>query len=457
MIGLFDQALHIQLAVAFRSCATVRPDFAPQSQTDRNRDRHIRAADDGNRAFVNDPAQPLCCNFGLRQRRIRQRDQKLFAADPRHHVDRAQIVAQAGGHIHQDRIAHGMAPGIVDGFEPIQVENHHGKGAAGLLRPFGNTRHMRHRIAAVVKPGQRVDHSGPQPIPHRGAQSVGLILAAQLGVQAQRHLTRVGARSDQVIGTEVQRHDSGGVLFRLHQNADGRMACAGTAAQFGHQLQTADIVIETSCDQEHIRCHSAAGFSAARFRNGGDRQRLLPVQNHHVGRQMWFQPASPGHCFFPRCGNQRHGTLPFKTGSRFGKSQFTPGGVAQLQLILGFARPEQAANPRGQHHFVMRLGHEFIGTGFQCAHPRFDVGQGGHHDHRNVAAGRIRFQPAAYLDPIHFRQKQVQQDKVGIVIARQFKGFFASLCLQGFIAGLRQLDLQDDAVCRDIVNNQDSP
>ena len=78
-----------------------------------------------------------------------------------------------------------MTPTVIDRLETVQIDHHHGKARAVVLRLGSDGVQLRQAITPVVKAGQRVDHCKAQAILHRGAHMVGIPLAPHQGMQPQ--------------------------------------------------------------------------------------------------------------------------------------------------------------------------------------------------------------------------------------------------------------------------------
>jgi hypothetical protein len=109
-------------------------------------------------------AQPLSDAARLGQGDVGQGDEKLFPADARQKIARPQVLAQAFGHLDQDRIAHGMAKAVIHRFELVNVGDQNGEDRPAGLGSLSNCLHPRQTIAAVVQPGERVNHREAQTV-----------------------------------------------------------------------------------------------------------------------------------------------------------------------------------------------------------------------------------------------------------------------------------------------------
>ncbi|MFD1809515.1 hypothetical protein ACFSHQ_19725 [Gemmobacter lanyuensis] len=79
-----------------------------------------------------------------------------------------------------------MAETVIHRLETVEINDHHRETGAKHLRPVCDGRQTGQRVAAVVKPGQRIDDRKAQPILHGRAQPVGCVFAAKQRPQPQR-------------------------------------------------------------------------------------------------------------------------------------------------------------------------------------------------------------------------------------------------------------------------------
>ena len=126
-----------------------------------------------------------------------------------------------------------------------------------------------------------------------------------------------------------------------------------------------------------------------------------------------------------------------------------------MQFLFGFTRPQQAAHPRQQHHFIGGLEQVILGARTQGAHPCLVVAQGCHDDHRDVARGRIGLEPFADRNAVDVGQIDIQKDQIGPFGMRQAQRLGAVGGLNGVIECGRQLDLKNDPVGRHIIDDED--
>jgi hypothetical protein len=150
----------------------------------------------------------------------------------------------------QDLVPRGVAPGVVDALEMIEVQHHHGDAGAAAGHHLCESVEA---VAPVVQARQAVGHGQFKARPQAGAQPVRLPLAVQLRADADRKLLRVDGRVEDIGGPEVER-DRGpfGVVLGQHHQRCG-IARGGTRAQVGQKAQTAVALRQIGGNHEDIR------------------------------------------------------------------------------------------------------------------------------------------------------------------------------------------------------------
>ncbi len=81
---------------------------------------------------------------------------------------------------------------------------------------------------------------------------------------------------------------------------------------------------------------------------------------------------------------------------------------------------------------------------------------GGYNDDRDTGGQGVAFQGFANLDPVHVGHQQVKQDQIGQFLAGTRNGFGPARGLRDLVKGLHQIYFQDDAVCSNIICDQDT-
>ncbi len=82
-------------------------------------------------------------------------------------------------------------------------------------------------------------------------------------------------------------------------------------------------------------------------------------------------------------------------------------------LVVPFP-PELQVNARHQREAVDRLGHKIVGAGLKPPDEVIHIGEGCHHDDRDVRRRRIGLDATADLKTVELRHHHVQQDDVGL-------------------------------------------
>jgi hypothetical protein len=130
-----------------------------------------------------------------------QDDGEFVAAEPRDDIFRSQHVTDGIGHALQQRIARGMATGIVDRLEVIEIDEHELVLAAAEPTLIDQVLHGADEARAVGKPGQRVMGGGVGQLALQGAR-IGEVLEdddqatefAAIVHDRRHHLTDAAAR-----------------------------------------------------------------------------------------------------------------------------------------------------------------------------------------------------------------------------------------------------------------------
>jgi len=130
---------------------------------------------------------------------------ELVAAQPGHGVARAQLLCEALGHLHQQRIAHGVPARVVDLLEVVEVDIEHRPHLGGIEGAVQGVFHAVEQHAPVGQAGEAVE--------------VRQLVRARLGLLALGDVARQGDEPGFVAG-------HGGVLA-----GDGQLEPVGGAAQ----------------------------------------------------------------------------------------------------------------------------------------------------------------------------------------------------------------------------------
>ncbi len=232
-----------------------------------------------------------------------------------------------------------------------------------------------------------------------------------------------------------QDHDAGGI------------ACARPRSQIGQKPQAFVALRQVGGDDENVR------RIRPKARQGG-----VAGQNRDLTAQAVIQRRFPKHGpLWPRRNQRDSARLLGCAIARggFGKAQrrFAP----TAQFARRVPRAQQRAHPRKQCHLVHGLGQEIIGPCLKPGHLVVAIRQCGDQDHRDIGGFGIGLELAADIKPRHVRHDHIQQDQVGLCLARHAQGRGTTVGLIHGIAGRCQLDLHHDAVRGHIVYDQNSP
>ena len=225
------------------------------------------------------------------------------------------------------------------------------------------------------------------------------------------------------------------------------MPCRGAGAEFGDQPQPGARGRQIGADQEDIGCALGRGVGQRAFRL--NRDEVIG----EIGAKLCQAGRAPGAVV----RHQRHLRLPGEGRGGFGEAKLPRGSLPQPQLLGRFARPEDTAQPRQQHHLIQRFPEHFVRPGLKRCHLAIHVAKGGDHHHGDVAGCRIGLQPTADVDAADVRHLHIQQNQVRPGRARQCQRLAPAGRLNRFVESRCELDLQHDPVRRNIIGNKDFP
>ena len=171
----------------------------------------------------------------------------------------------------------------------------------------------------------------------------------------------------------------------------------------------------------------------------------------HLGRQEAPQPADPldlRHLL-------RHPPLQRAVpGRELGRLELEPAGLL-LHRVVQRLDPQDRAHAGDERRLLDRLGQVLVRPGVEPGHDVRDGGLGGDQDDRHERQRRVGPEPPADLEPVELRHHHVEQDQVGQEPARRRERLLAVGGAGGGVALARQPGLQDLAVVRVVVDDQD--
>ena len=153
--------------------------------------------------------------------------------------------------------------------------------------------------------------------------------------------------------------------------------------------------------------------------------------------------------------HQQAGGAAVKGCGGFRQPQRAAGILAHLPFGCGVMRPDQAAHPAQQQRLVHRLGQHVMHTRLQRAHPRLGPGLVADGDDRDMPGVRLPPEPGAESRRIAIGQGHRRDHEIRQFLPRQRERFGQAGGLDDVVIGRPQLDLQDDAIGRDRVNDED--
>jgi hypothetical protein len=131
-------------------------------------------------------------------------------------------------------------------------------------------------------------------------------------------------------------------------------------------------------------------------------------------------------------------------------------GSLRAHLVGQLLHPEHRFDAGNQRGLIDRLGQIFVGAGVQSSDHVLGVGFGGHQDDGGERQIRIRFQTATYLDAIDLRHHDVEQNKVGTVLADDQQSFLAIGSLQKLVAVRREPRAQNIAIGLIVIDDENT-
>jgi hypothetical protein len=100
-------------------------------------------------------------------RHLLGQDDELVAAEPGHRVGRTHDPFEATGDLHEQVVPGGVAEGVVDELEAVEVQEQHRHRPRPALRPGQRLAQLVHEQAAVRQPRQRVVQGAVERPPER--------------------------------------------------------------------------------------------------------------------------------------------------------------------------------------------------------------------------------------------------------------------------------------------------
>jgi len=156
-------------------------------------DRHRKrlAARHRHRRLLDLLADALRHHLAIGRGAVGQDDREFFPAEAGHGVHRPHAVRQGRGHRLQHQVARGMAVGVVDHLEAVDVDHQHQGRLAGPRHAVDLARQGQLELAAVGQPGQRVPAGHvAQRVDHRlqPGDLAGLVRVGQLVPRLRQQL-----------------------------------------------------------------------------------------------------------------------------------------------------------------------------------------------------------------------------------------------------------------------------
>ena len=187
--------------------------------------------------------------------------QEFLAADARHQVEIAHMARQAVGEFLQHHVTGGMAIGVVDLLEVIDIEHQHGEDLFLLARARDQPLQMPHDIAAVEQAGQRVGQRHRQAGGIVGDQPVLIALLADLAAHARQQFVPVDRAQDIVVGAELQPLGDPLHFLLVGQQQDGGLPRALARAQVGAEPKPV-FLRQQQADHDQVIAAQGSSISA---------------------------------------------------------------------------------------------------------------------------------------------------------------------------------------------------
>ena len=127
----------------------------------------------------------------------------------------------------------------------------------------------------------------------------------------------------------------------------------------------------------------------------------------------------------------------------------------RLHLVVQRLGAQIGAHARNQRRMLDRLGQILVGAGIQAMHDVLQRGFRGHQDDRHVRQRSIGPNLPGDLEAIQLGHHHVEEHEVGQQRTNRLQRLLAVDRLRGLVAPARQARLQDLAVVRVVVDDQD--
>ena len=348
-----------------------------RGRADGDRDLHRAALFHQHRAAADPPAQPLGDHERVVGRRAPQEDGELLAAVARQHVLLADPAAQPGRDLHEHPVAAGVAVGVVDGLEVVDIGDQHGErvlGAAGV-RDLGGEAGL--EVAAGAQAGQHVGDREPpllrdedgqpedrqqeqQPARDRDDRDVVVVAAGVLHEQRRRRDERADAERDDASRARAgvgQRRRLADLAHRRVQRGRTEREVAGqpdrveeVARGVGAGQLLEDVHAVRGEEGEQVRGQQEErGRPAAGTQDQPQRHREHRQVHHRVGERG--QLGERGHL---RRGGRREDVEPGEHAGDDGEHRR----VEQAgQVTPGRAQPDQQHEAGDDHRIVRQVQH----------------------------------------------------------------------------------------------------
>ena len=404
---------------------------------DRHRNRHLRVVRRRPHGRLGDhPAQPFGGGRGGVEIGGGHGDQEFLAAVAHQEIDFAHIGLEPPRRLDQHLVADVVAEGVVDAFEPVEIQQHQRERLAGLARLGDDAAHVGLGVAAIVEPGERVEHGEAEAGVDAVAQRVDLEFPRDQRRKPVGDFHCIERPLGHRVGADIERGGHHGRVARAVVDDDHRVPGRRARPQFAEQHQPVTGMGEIGADDEGIGC--VAGRPAV--------ERAVAVDDQDLTVEPFEQVAAPVEAGLgigrdhrdPRCGLQ-----PVRD---VGKPHFLRGVLAAGEFLVGHPRAQQVTHQGEQGDLVEGLGKIIIGAGRQGLQPggarRHRVG----HDHGDGPQFRVGLQRAAGRETAGGVAGKVRakDHHIGVVGPRRRQQVLAGGGLQDVVPGRLELRLQDD-------------
>ena len=218
-------------------------------------------------------------------------------------------------------------------------------------------------VAAVVNPGQRIDHGHHQTVAHVRAQAIGIALAAHLAADPRDQLVHVEGHFDIVRRAQVETLGGGLHIALVDDQDDRRGPRFGTRAQRRDEPQAVTTFHQVLVHDEDIRNLQPREIHRLAFGSGGDDRNAEP-------RAQAFGPVAALPDRWRREKDRAAGfEVDLLLAHVIGEAKLARGEVAQAQFVEHHLHAHEIAHAREEREIVEGFRQEIIRARLEAANP----------------------------------------------------------------------------------------